>query len=220
MNIRTVTRASLAFTITAALAVTSGCATVDNATQSLGHAVGIKNDTTTSAVSGGVIGCGAGLLIGHMLMHQSALGSCAIGGAVGAVSAVEIHKHQVEEARKLAAEANAAGAVAVVKTKTVEVVDSNGQKQPTETLSSLTIDLKPADVRINGADTTAILAKAAHVADASQTPVTITAEGTPSERTWLDTTLRADLKPGSKTTVDQAPAKAPRLVLAPIPDVQ
>lgn len=218
MNIHTPTRAALALTITAALVLTSGCATIDSTTQKLGHAVGIKNDTAAAGVTGGAIGCGAGALLSHF-MGKSALAGCAVAGAAGALSAIQIHRHQVEEARKLAAEADAAGAKATVNTKTVAVADNKGKKQPEPVLSSLDIALQPADVKAHGANTAGLLVKAAHLADASADPVTITLEGPKTEREWMRSQVQAALKTGTKTTVRVVPAHEPQLILAPVPNV-
>lgn len=215
---RKYTRVAATALMAGLVAAVSGCATIDNGTQKIGHSLGIKNDNTAAGVTGGAIGCGAGALLSHF-MGKSALAGCAIGGAVGAVSAIQIHKHQVEEARKLAAEAEAAGAMATVKTTTVEAADDNGQKKPTEALSSLDIALQPADVRAHGANTTGLLIKAAHMADASSDPVTITLEGPKAEREWMRSQVQAALKVGTKTTVRDVPAQTPQLILAPVPNV-
>lgn len=218
MNTHPSIRATLALTITAALTLTSGCATIDSGTQKIGHSLGIKNENVSAGVSGGAIGCGAGALISHFL-GKSAMAGCALGGAAGAISAIQIHRHQVEEARKLAAEAEAAGAKATVKTTTVEAADNHGVKKPTEALSNLTIALQPADVRAHGANTSGLLVKAARMADASSDPVTITLAGPKAEREWMRSQLQAALKVGTKTTVLEQPAQSPQLILAPVPDV-
>lgn len=219
MNTLHFKRAFQALVLPCALATMSGCATVDNATQRIAHAVGIKNDTAASAVSGGAIGCGAGALIGHLL-GESSLKGCAIGGAVGAISAVQVHQQQVAEARRLAAEAEAAGAFATVKTTRVVVADASGQKKPTESLGNLTIDLKPSDVRAHGSASAGILAKAARMADASADPITVEVEGTTSERAWMLEVLRGAMNPASKTVVEQQSSATPHLVLSPVPDVR
>jgi uncharacterized membrane protein len=215
-----ITRAALGFTLTAALVITSGCATIDSTTTKLGDAVGIKSDSTASTVTGGAIGCGAGALIGHFL-HKSALAGCAVGGAAGAIAATEIHKHQVEQARELAAQARAAGAVAVLKMKTVQAKDASGQMKPAEAVDSLTIDLKESDVKAHGQATRDLIAKADHMAEASAPtdPVTITVRGTTAERAWLMAQVRQSLSTDTKVTVHEAPAKAPALVLSPVPNV-
>lgn len=218
MNIHHSTRAALALTITAALAVTSGCATIDSGTQKIGHSLGIKNENVSAGVSGGAIGCGAGALISHFL-GKSAMAGCALGGAAGALSAIQIHQRQVAQARELAAEAEAAGAKATVNTKTVAVADNKGKKQPTPVLSNLDIALEPADVHAHGTNTAGLLVKAAHLADASSDPVTITLEGPKAEREWMRSQVQAALKAGTKTTVRVVPAAEPQLVLAPVPDV-
>lgn len=219
MNTSRFNRASIALVLPCALAVMSGCATLDNASQRMGRAIGVKNDTAASAVSGGAIGCGAGALIGHLL-GQSSLKGCAIGGTVGALSAVEIHQQQVAEARLLAAGAQAAGAVATVKTTRAVVADANGQKRSTESLGNLTIDLKPSDVRAHGRASEGILAKAARMADSSVDPITVEVQGTKNERAWMLEVLQGAMKPASKTVVEQQSSATPHLVLSPVPDVR
>jgi hypothetical protein len=214
-----ISRAALGILVTAALIITSGCATIDNTTTKLGRAVGIKSDSA-STVSGGAIGCAGGALLSHFL-HKSAVAGCVIGGTAGAIAATEIHKHQVEQARELAAQAHAAGAVAVLKTKTVEAKDASGQLKPTEAVDSLTIDLKESDVKAHGQATWDLIAKADHMAEASAPtdPVTITVRGTTAERAWLSAQVRQSLSNDTKVTVHEAPASTPALVLSPVPNV-
>ncbi len=212
-----ITRATLALTISVALAVTSGCATIDSTTQSLGHAVGIKNDNTASAVSGGVIGCGAGALIGHFL-GKSALAGCAVGGAAGAIASVKIHQHELEKARALAAEAEATkGVTATVATKTVDAKDDNGQPTKTEALDKLTITLPGKDVQAHAPAVQRILVKAATVADSSAEQTTIEVKGTLAERTWMTSQLRGAFKVDSTVKLIQTDAQVPSLVISPIP---
>jgi hypothetical protein len=215
-----ITRATMAFAITAALVLTSGCATIDSTTTKLGHAVGIKDSGTASSVSGGALGCGAGALLSHFL-GKSAVAGCVIGGTAGAIAATEIHKHQMEQARELAAQAQASGAVAVLKTKTVQAADASGKMKPTEAVDSLTIDLKASDVKAHGQATRDLIAKADKMAEASAPtdPVTITVRGTTAERAWLSAQVRQSLSADTKVTVHEAPAKAPALVLSPVPNV-
>lgn len=212
-----ITRATLALTISVALAVTSGCATIDSTTQSLGHAVGIKNDTTASAVSGGALGCGAGALIGHFL-GKSALAGCAVGAATGAIASVQIHKHELEKARALAAEAEATkGVTATVATKTVDAKDDNGQPTKTEALDKLTITLPAKDVQAHAPAVQHILTKAANVADGSAEQTTIEVKGTLAERTWMTSQLREAFKVDSTVKLIQTDAVSPSLVISPIP---
>jgi hypothetical protein len=204
--------------LVAAMVLMTGCATIDNATQKMGHAVGIKNDNTSAAVSGGAIGCGAGALIGHFL-GKSALAGCAVGGATGAITAVEIHKHQVAAARKLATEAKAAGATADVKTETVQIKDSSGKSQSVEKLDSMTIRFEASDVRAHGSASAQLLAKTARLADASSEPVTINIRGPKTERTWMNAQVTGALKSATTATVTQAYDAVPELVLTPVPNV-
>lgn len=219
MKTHTFTRATLALTLSAAFAITSGCATIDNAEQSMGHAVGSNNGTANAAVSGGVIGCGAGALIGHFL-GKSALAGCEIGGATGAIASVEIHKHQLEKARELAAAANATkGVTATVSTKTVQAKDASGQVQPTQALDKLTIDLPVAKVKAHSEEVGHVLDKAAAMADQSDSPETIEVDGSVSQRTWMAARINGDLKSGSTVKVIDADAASPALIISPVPNV-
>jgi hypothetical protein len=195
----------------------TGCATIDSTTQSLGHAVGIKNDNTASAVSGGVIGCGAGALIGHFL-GKSALAGCALGGATGAIASIQIHRHELEKARALAADAQQTkGVTAVVATKTVDAKDDNGQPTKTEALDKLTITLPGKDVQTHALAVQRILVKAANVADSSAEITTIEVKGTLAERTWMTSQLREAFKVDSTVKLIQTDAPTPSLVISPIP---
>ena len=216
---KTFTLRTLAVLPLAAMIALTGCATIDNATQSMGHAVGIKNDNTAAGVSGGVIGCGAGALLAHFT-GKSLVAGCVVAGAVGAVSAIQIHKHQVQAARQLAAEAKAAGAHAIVKTRVVDVKDSNGKATPTETLDSMTIRFNAANVRAHGSASAQLLAKTARLADASSDPVTINVRGPKSERKWMNGQVAGALKSDTKATVTEAYAPAPELVLTPVPNIR
>lgn len=210
---------ALALILTGSVALT-GCATVDTTTQKLGHAVGIKNDNTASAVSGGVIGCGAGALIGHFI-GKSALAGCAIGGATGAIASVQIHKHELEKARALAADAQTTkGVTAVVTTKTVDAKDAQGQETKTEALDKLTITLPDKDVQAHAQSVERILVKAANVADTSTEQTTIEVKGTLAERTWMTAQLRQAFKVDSTVKLVQTDAQVPSLVISPIPSAK
>lgn len=211
----TLTRA-LALILTGTVAL-SGCATIDNAEQGIGQKFGSSNGTGNAAVVGGAVGCGAGALISHLL-GKSALAGCAIGGATGAIASVQIHKHELEKARALAAEAEATkGVTATVATKTVDAKDDNGQPTKTEALDKLTITLPGKDVQAHAPAVQHILVKAATVADSSAEQTTIEVKGSLAERTWMTAQLRQAFKVDSTVKLIQTDAATPSLVISPIP---
>lgn len=210
-----ITRA-LTLALTASLAM-SGCATVDNAEQSIGQKFGSTNGTGNAAVVGGAVGCGAGALIGHFL-GKSALAGCAIGGATGAVASVAIHRQELAKARALAAQAEATkGVTAVVTTKTVDAKGDDGQATKTEALDKLTLTLPAKDVQAHAVAVQHILIKAANVADGSSEQTTIEVKGTVPERAWMTAQLQKAFKSGSTVKVIQSDAAVPSLVISPIP---
>jgi hypothetical protein len=222
MKLRNFTRALAALSITGAVALTAGCATIDSSEQSIGHAFGAKQDsTTTSGVVGGVLGCGAGVLLGHVLMHQSALGSCAVGGAVGAIGSIENHKHLLAEAQKVKDEANQVpGVTATVATKTVQATNAQGQQESTLTLDRLELNLPASKVAAHSDDVVRVVVKAATLADQAKEPTTIEVLGTVTQRDWLDTEVRNTLSAKTTVKVVDEPAAKPELVISPVPSVK
>lgn len=213
-----ITRA-IALILTASVAL-SGCATIDNAEQGIGQKFGSGNGTGNAAVVGGAVGCGAGALIGHLL-GKSALAGCAIGGATGAIASIQIHRHELEKARALAADAQQTkGVTAVVTTKTVDAKDDQGQETKTEALDKLTITLPGKDVQAHAPSVERILVKAANVADTSTEQTTIEVKGTLAERTWMTAQLRQAFKVDSTVKLVQTDAQVPSLVISPIPSAK
>ena len=215
---RVLSHATLIATFAAALAL-QGCATIDTATQKVGGVFGSKSDTTRSATGGAIIGCGAGAVLGRIIGNGSdMLKGCAAGAAVGAISAVKIHQHEVEKARALAAQAEAVkGVKATVTTKPVQVKDEEGKPAQVDALDRLTIDLPAAGVKSHAADVASVLDKAATLADGASDPTTIEVRGTQAQRTWIASRIRAHLRAGSTVRVIEVAGKSPRLVISPIP---
>lgn len=222
MKLRNLTRATSALILTSAIALTTGCATIDNGEQSVAHAFGAKGDSTASSgVVGGVVGCGAGILLGHVLMHQSALGSCAVGGAVGAIGSIENHRHLLAEAQKVRDEANAVpGVTATVATKTVQATNDQGQKESTLTLDKLEMNLPANKVAAHSDDVLRVVVKATTLADQAKEPTTITVRGTTAQRAWLDTQVHTTLSANTTVKVVDEPAASPELVISPVPSVK
>lgn len=179
-----------------------------------------KKATAKAAGRAGLKGCLVGGL-GALFGGGNAVKGCISGGAVAAIAAgVAEHKKQVAAAHDLARDAQDAGMNATVSTTPVTVRDDKGHEGTTDALDQLVLPLDAARVAKQDAGLASILAKAAVMADGSSTPVTLTVEGTRSQRTWIASTLRARLKPDTTATVVERAAKSPRLILAPVPAVR
>lgn len=215
---RTLSHATLIATFAAAMTL-QGCATIDTATQKVGGVFGSKSDTTRSATGGAILGCGAGAVLGKIIGNGSdMLKGCAAGAAVGAISAVQIHKHELAQARALAAQAGAIqGVKATVATKSIEAKNDQGQPTRVDALDRLTIDLPAAGVKSHGSDVASVLDKAATLADGASDPTTIEVQGTIAQRTWIASRIRSHLREGSTVRVIEVAGKSPRLVISPIP---
>lgn len=221
MNISFLTRTTMALTLTSVLAVTSGCATIDNASQKFGSAVGMKNSDASAGVVAGAAGCAGGALVSRYVLHSSALAGCAIGGVVGAAGGVANHRHQVAAARAFVSEADQVkGVTATVAVKQVTAKDeTTGKPTQTDALDKLNIGLPAGGVAQHQSDVSRILAKAAILADGSSEPTTIEIHGMPVQREWIDAQIRNSLKPGSTVKLVDVDAPEPRLVISPLPTV-
>lgn len=214
----TLSRVTLIATFAAAMTL-QGCATIDTATQKVGGVFGSKSDTTRSATGGAILGCGAGAVLGKIIGNGSdMLKGCAAGAAVGAISAVKIHQHELAQARALAAQAEAVkGVKATVTTKPIEAKDDQGKATQVDALDRLTIDLPAAGVKSHAADVASVLDKAATLADGASDPTTIEVHGTVAQREWIASRIRSHLRSGSTVRVIEVGGKSPRLVISPIP---
>ena len=215
---RVLSHATLIATFAAAMTL-QGCATIDTATQKVGGVFGSHSDTTRSATGGAILGCGAGAVLGKIIGGGSdMLKGCAAGAAVGAISAVQIHKHELAQARALAAQADAVkGVKATVATKLVKAKDEQGKPTTVDALDRLTIDLPAAGVKAHAADVARVLDKAATLADGASDPTTIEVQGNRSQRAWIASRIRSHLRPGSTVRVIEVAGKSPRLMISPIP---
>lgn len=204
---------SLFVAIALALSLNAEAQTATAPPPSTGHA------TLMGALKGGGIGCLAGGLLGA-ITHHSALKSCAVGAATGAViGGVRAHRQQLKQARALQEQAEAAGATANLQTQTVTAKDDNGQSQKTDALQHLTLNLPADEVDAHADGMATVIAKAARLADASSDPVTLTVSGTSSQRAWIVSTLRGDLKADTTARIDEQSGSAPSLDITPVPDL-
>ena len=222
MKTKCITRAAAALCITAVMAINSGCATMDQATQKVGGVFGSKSDTTRSATGGAIIGCAGGAILGKLIGNGSdMLKGCAAGAVVGGVASVQIHKHLLAEAQKVRDEANQVpGVKATVETKTVQATNDQGQQESTLTLDRLELNLPASKVAAHSEDVVRVVVKAATLADQAKEPTTIEVRGTTPQRDWLDTQVRNTLSEKTTVKVVDVPAAAPELVISPVPAVK
>lgn len=182
-----------------------------------------KHDTKMAALKGGAIGCGVGAatsLFAGGFNLGNIVKRCAIGAAVGAVAGgVMEYKHQLDDARALQAQANAAGAQATLTTKEVQAKDEQGQVKTTQAFDALTINLDAYKTRHHDQSISDIAHKAASMANASKTPITIEVDGQGIDRAWLLSVMRPQLTHNT-TTLREAYSATPKLVLSPVPDVK
>lgn len=214
--------------LTASLATAlSGCASMSSANNPLRgdspQAQEAKHDTKMAALKGGAIGCGVGVataLFAGGLNIGNIAKRCAVGAAVGAVAGgLMEYKHQLDDAKALQAQANAAGSQATLVTKQVQAKDEQGQVKTTEAFDALTINLDAYKTRNHDQSISGIALKAASMADASKTPITIEVDGQGIDRAWLLSVMRPQLTHGT-TTIREGYSATPKLVLSPVPDVK
>jgi len=162
----------------------------------------------------GGLGCLAGgavaLLSGK---KDKAVAACAVGVAVGSVAS---YKKQMDEARELAAQAQAAGMTATVAAK--EATAQSGEK--VEALDSVVIAYDPASMSARDPQTVAVLEKISALAKRSREPLTIAAEGRDMRACQIPLAeLSArDTFPPAKA-IDKCGQGKPQLVITPVPDL-
>lgn len=162
----------------------------------------------------GGLGCLAGgavaLLSGK---KDKAVAACAVGAAVGSVAS---YKKQMDEARELAAQAQAAGMTATVATK--EATAQSGEK--VEALDQVVIAYDPDSMSARDPRTVAVLDKIAALAKRSREPLTIAAEGRDMHACQIPLAeLSArDTFPPAKA-IDKCGQGKPQLVITPVPDL-
>jgi hypothetical protein len=217
---KTLTRATLALTLSASIALTTGCASLDGASTKVGGIFGSSNSTTQAGEGGAVIGCGIGAIAGKLMGKNMLLG-CAAGGAVGAVTSIAIHKHLLAEAQKTKAEVEQTkGVTATLMTKSVAAKnETTGKTEQTAALDRLTIDLPTGRVKAHAVDIGRVIDKASALADQASEPTTLTVEGPAAQRAWIDARVHADLKAGSTVKVVDEPADETALIISPVPAV-
>lgn len=162
----------------------------------------------------GGLGCLTGGVVAFLSgKKDKALTACAIGAAVGSVAS---YKKQMDEARELAAQAQAAGMTATVATK--EATTKTGEK--VEALDSVVIAYDPASMSARDPQTVAVLDKISALAKRSKEPLTIAVEGRDMRACQIPLAeLSArDTFPPAKA-IDKCGQGKPQLVITPVPDL-
>lgn len=213
----------------AAMTAMSGCATISDTSQKVGHALGVSSDKGSAATGGAVMGCGAGVVVGALL-HKNVLAGCAVGAAAGALTGVAAYDAQLKKARELQADLNATGKARapVVETTTVTVQEEqeDGTKVPkaTPAFKALPVHLDAADVNARGQGTVAVLQKAVAwaKADKGTQAITITASAGPKGRAWLVSELTTAAAGNPHVIIKDVAGSAtdPQIIIAPVPDVR
>jgi hypothetical protein len=171
-----------------------------------------KTDKKRLFKAGG-LGCLAGGALGALIKHdkKAAVVGCVAGAVTGSIAS---YRKQLDEAKALAAEAQAAGMSAQVATKPVEA-----DGQTTEALDAISIDYDPASMKAMDAKTASVLDRIAALAKKSKTPLTIMAEGTSAQCTvpLAELQRRGAIPPA--TAKDACGHGQDRLVISPVPTV-
>lgn len=192
----------------AAAVASTGCATTGLA----GGTRTTEPTTGQTVVKGAGIGCLAGAGLAFLTGNRDeAMKACAAGAVVGGLVA---YKRQLDRARVLEQEARAIGFTTQLTTKQVAEQGEEG-----EALDALTVRLDARDIASGGAKAQRLITKLASMADESEKPVTITVQGTQSERGFLVERLKASLR-SDKTTVREVLAAQPAFVLTPVPEIR
>lgn len=162
----------------------------------------------------GALGCvGVGALAYLTGKKDKALAACAVGAAVGSVAS---YRKQMDEARALQQEVQAAGMTATVSTK--EATAKSGEK--VEALDSVTIAYDPASMSARDPKTVAVLDKIAALAQRSKEPLTIAVEGRDQKACQIPLAeLHARNAFPPATAVDNCGKGKPQILITPVPDV-
>lgn len=162
----------------------------------------------------GALGCVGGGALAYLTgKKDKALAACAVGAAVGSVAS---YRKQMDEARELQQEAQAAGMTATVSTK--EATAKSGEK--VEALDSVAIAYDPASMSARDPKTVAVLDKIATLAQRSKEPLTIAVEGRDQKACKIplaELHARSAFPPA--TAVDNCGKGKPQILITPVPDV-
>ena len=206
---------TLSFALAATLVATTPVLAQDSPTTEKVEAAPTKPKVDKKRLfKSGALGCVGGGALAYLTgKKDKALAACAVGAAVGSVAS---YRKQMDEARELQREAEAAGMTATVATK--EATAKTGEK--VEALDSVVIAYDPASMSTRDPKTTAVLDKIAALAKRSREPLTIAVEGRDQKACQIplaELHARSAFPPA--TAVDNCGKGKPQIVITPVPDV-
>ncbi|PRG49766.1 hypothetical protein C6T62_01290 [Burkholderia multivorans] len=224
--------------LAASVSLTAGCASINDTSESLGHHLGISNQSGAAAAGGAALGCLGGAAVGGVIgvITGHGLAGAGIGCAGGAVLlgaesyAASVQK-QLDNARAAAKvlqdqlTAMNAQQQAVVATQMVHDHDKDGKPTSKEIPAwyHTDIGLPPAGMKSHDPRVAALIGKAGELASKSDKPVTIGVYVMARDANWVRGILDAAIPNSNKATsyvvhTVTSPAKA-KLVLTPVPSV-
>lgn len=162
----------------------------------------------------GAMGCVTGGALAYLTgKKDKALAACAVGAAVGSVAS---YKEQMDEARALQAEAQAAGMTTTVTTK--EATAKSGEK--VEALDQVVIAYDPASMTARDPKTVAVLDKIAALAKKSKEPLSIAASGKNEKACQIplaELSARGSFPPAK--AIDNCGQGKSQITISPVPDL-
>ncbi|GAB3513027.1 hypothetical protein [Pseudoxanthomonas daejeonensis] len=162
----------------------------------------------------GALGClGGGALAYLTGKKDKALAACAVGAAVGSIAS---YRKQLDEARALQQEAQAAGMTATVSTK--QATAKSGEK--VEALDAVVIAYDPASMSARDPKTVAVLDKISALAKKSKEPLSIAVSGRDQKACQIplaELHARGSFPPA--TAVDNCGKGKTQILITPVPDV-
>lgn len=162
----------------------------------------------------GAIGCVTGGALAFLTgKKDKALAACAVGAAVGSVAS---YKKQMDEARALQAEAQAAGMATTVTTK--EATAKSGEK--VEALDQVVIAYSPESMTARDPKTVAVLDKIAALAKKSKEPLSIESQGKNEKACQIplaELSARGSFPPAK--AIDGCGRGKSQIVISPVPDL-
>ena len=162
----------------------------------------------------GAIGCAAGGALAFLTgKKDKALAACAVGAVVGSVAS---YKKQLDEARALQQEAQAAGIPATVTTKQVQA--KSGEQ--VEALDAITLPYNPASMTARDPETVRVLDKIAALAKKSKEPLSIESHGKNEKACQIplaELSARGSFPPAK--AVDKCGQGKSQIVITPVPDL-
>lgn len=221
MNYKSTSITTISLTVVALSLAISGCATVSQTAEDFGHKVGITDAKTAAATIGAVGGCVAGGMLG-MATGMGAAKGCVAGAVVGgAVSMAGAYQREMEQARKLADDAKAAGVKTTVVEKTVVVEEKSAvtgkvESKEVPSVNTITLDLPKTGVNNKSDETANVVMKAANLAANASRPVVVDVYGTKAQTAWIGSLLDAKFA-GTQASYKTHADKAPKMVLSMMP---